>query len=200
MRVARFIDAGVRRVREFDPSDGSDILSANLAGTDVISCLVLPRPLPGLKSSQTIRGGQASCAMSAITASLVAWQWGGLTTGLGGCATGRPASDLLSLSQDSDVARKIEAWITVHADGLKELKAHQTSSPGIPDLVELELEAGATLSQSYGLGPPGLLKGVMPEGDEVVVVGQRDHALACFLHGAACLRHSSEPRPWMAGI
>ena len=41
MRLAQFIDAGVRRMREIDPSDGSDIESARLAGTDVITCLVL---------------------------------------------------------------------------------------------------------------------------------------------------------------
>ena len=39
MRVAQFIDAGVRRMRETYPSDGSAIYSARLAGTDVISCL-----------------------------------------------------------------------------------------------------------------------------------------------------------------
>ena len=54
MRVAQFIDAGVRTMREIDPSDGSDIQSARLAGTDGISCLVLQVALcafedPGLQ-------------------------------------------------------------------------------------------------------------------------------------------------------
>ena len=41
IRAARILEAGVRRMRETDPSDGSDVYLARLAGTDVISCLVL---------------------------------------------------------------------------------------------------------------------------------------------------------------
>ena len=39
MWVAQFLEAGVRRMREADPSGGSDVQLARLAGTGVISCL-----------------------------------------------------------------------------------------------------------------------------------------------------------------
>ena len=44
MRVAQ---AGVRTMQGIDPSDGSDIWPARLAGTDVNSCLVLSCPVCG---------------------------------------------------------------------------------------------------------------------------------------------------------
>ena len=38
IRVAQFLDAGVRRMRDIGPSDELDVQSARLAGTYVLSC------------------------------------------------------------------------------------------------------------------------------------------------------------------
>ena len=44
MRVAHFLEAGVRAMQGIDPSDYSDIESARLAGTNVTACLAVLTP------------------------------------------------------------------------------------------------------------------------------------------------------------
>ena len=50
------------------------------------------------------------------------------------------------------------------------------------DLIHLHLKSRATFCESYRLGTPGFVKGVVPKGYEVVLIGHSDNPLGIKLH------------------